>query len=276
MLAGCIAAVVFALASTTAVFGSTTPRRLQQTYTLEIAVECFDTAVQAVMELNGYNLHFNETVSTHWGMFVNTRQAVFTRRVDDWAFPHAQYVLRGLGEILNEHENARHLGAEISDTEVRLSSVNREIERLMLMMAASTTLDVLIAIDNQLSHIMWERDRLIGRRNLLLHQATSPVLFITIVEYTDVTPDRTPPTFGRRIADSFLRSWGNFLTGAGNLAVFLARTALPFVIWTAIISVLGLTCFRVYKKFLRKLKHKPAINPSIEENEKKDGEDNEA
>jgi len=246
---GCALLVVCMFVMTVPGLANTEPERLlRQTYTIDIEVECLDSAISIIQDLDGYNLESSVFVTEQWGQTV--RQANFTRRVDNWAYYHVKAVLRWMGETMFETENAWHLGAQISDVEVRLTAINQEIERLTIMMAASTTLDVLIAIDSHLSRVMWERDHLIGTRNLLISQASSPIVTIRLFEIPEGRPVPVPVTFGSRIANSFLNSWDNFLRNGGNLTVFLVRIALPFTIWAIIIIGTLLVAIPVFKKRL--------------------------
>jgi len=234
-------------------------RLLRQVYTIDIEVECLDTAIDIINGLNGYNLESAVFVTEQWGQIV--RQANFTRRVDNWAYDHVQAMLRWMGETMFESENAWHLGAQISDVEVRLLAISQEIERLAIMMATSTSLDVLIAIDSHLSRIMWDRDHLIGTHNLLVSQASSPIVNIQLFEIPEGRPVPTPVTFGSRITDSFLGSWNSLLRNAGNLTVFLVRIALPFIIWAGIIGLGLLVANNIRKKRLANESLRSAIAP---------------
>ena len=260
LVVGCAVLVVCMFAMAMPVMANTdSGRLLRQVYTIDIEVECLDTAIDIINGLNGYNLESAVFVTEQWGQIV--RQANFTRRVDNWAYDHVQAMLRWMGETMFESENAWHLGAQISDVEVRLLAISQEIERLAIMMATSTSLDVLIAIDSHLSRIMWDRDHLIGTHNLLVSQASSPIVNIQLFEIPEGRPVPTPVTFGSRITDSFLGSWNSLLRNAGNLTVFLVRIALPFIIWAGIIGLGLLVANNIRKKRLANESLRSAIAP---------------
>jgi hypothetical protein len=248
------AAIVFALPV------SASGRRMQQNYSVHITVECLETALETIRDLPGFNLHTNVTfIEPHRGMPV--RQAYFTRRVDNWAFRHVQQVLRDMGEVTSESENAWHLSGELSNIETRLLVLSQEIDRLSVMMAASTTLNILIAIDNQLNRVSWERDQLTGRRNQILIESQSTMMTITLSEKTEyIRP--APPTFGRRISDSFLNSWNGLLRMGGNLLVFLTRMSLPYLTWLVLGGLVVFVCLRIKKK---KSKNQPTTHTPKEE-----------
>ena len=228
-------------------------RQLRQEHTIFIRVECIDTAIEIINGLNGYNLESSAIM----GEF--DRHAHFRRRVDNWAYRHVQEVLRGLGEVVSESEHSRHLAGQISDVEVRIRVLNEELERLTLMLAASRRLDIMIAINDRIALVSWERDDLLGRRNVLHTAADSPVISITLHERIE-GQEIVPLTFSQRVSGRFMNSWENTVVGTGNFVVFLARTSVPMVIFGAFLCVL----FLVLRKVLRKRASRiPVMSPSL-------------
>ena len=212
-------------------------RRLGQWYSISVHVECLDTAVEAMRELPGFDLH----------MSMGSQDAHFSRRVDAAFFRHVQAVLRDMGEVLHEHEHVRHLGTELMQLDTRIAVLTQEIERLTLLMAASNTIDVLNAVDMQLTFVSRDRDWHLGRRNTLLNEAQTVLMEINLTERW-VPVEQEPPTFGQRIRDSFMRSWNGMTRTGGNLVVLLARLGLPLVIWLAVAGTATLIVVRVTKK----------------------------
>lgn len=222
-------------------------RQLSQTHSIEIEVECLDLAMEVIRELNGYNLE-SAVRSYDFGRWGVERRADFTRRVDMWAFRHVQEVLRSLGEVLQESERAQFLGGQILDVDARLATLEQEIQRLTAMLAASESLDVMIAIEIRLSQVTWERNQLMGRRNVLLSQAASPVITIRLVQRPEYMPPPEGPGFGSRIVDNFLGSWHSFVTSAGNFLVFIVRVSIPFVALCALFIPLTFGALYVLKR----------------------------
>jgi hypothetical protein len=246
--AGCLlaAVIVFALPVAAA------ERQMQQNYSVSIRVDCLETAIEVLRGLPGNDLNSGITYfEPHTGRPV--RQAHFSRRVDNHFFRHVQNALREMGEVLYESENTRHLGAELMQLETRISVLTEEINRLSVMMAASTTLNVLTAIDNQLSRVSRERDDLTGRRNRLQTEANTTFIHISLTEEAEyIRP--APLTFGRRVTDRFLNSWDSLLRGLGNFAVFMVRVSLPLVIWVVVGGVALLLGIRLVKRKIKKSK----------------------
>lgn len=230
-------------------------RELSHSHTIEIEVECVETARAIISELNGYNLQsdvqFAHEQNSRWRSF-SSAQATITRRVDGWAFRHVQEVLRGLGNVTFERENARNLSAEILDINTRMAVLSQEMERLTLMMAASDSLDVLIAVNDRLNTVSRERDSLIGRRNVLITQAESPIISITLFEPHRASPSPEPLTFGERVSQSFTRSWNNTRWYGGNILEASARASVPLFIWAVITAIFGMIVRTAAKRSLEK------------------------
>ena len=234
LIVGCL--IILACAALFAVPVSAQDRQLGQSHSIEIEVECLDAATEVIRELNGFNLEATVHVQGIIG-YNSFRTASFTRRVDGWAFRHVQEVLRGLGKVHFESENAWFLGSQIMDIEARLAALSQEIDRLAVMLAASDSLDIMIAIDLRLSQVTWERNHLIGRRNLLLTQAASPIIHIWLTETPTELPPPVPTGFGRRIADNFMDSWRGTLRAGGNLLVFIVRISMPLVAFSISLAI---------------------------------------
>jgi len=222
-------------------------RQLSQTHTIEIEVECLDYAIEVIRQLEGHNLE-SSVFSNDFGRWGIQRQANFTRRVDGWVLAHVQDVLRGMGDVTHEHQHAQFIGGMILDIDTRLATLEQEIQRLSIMLAASDSLDVMIAIEARLSDITWERNQVMGQRNVLLNQADSAVIYIMLVQPPYYRPAPAGPGFGSRVADSFLRSWRGIARGAANILVLIVRTFLPLLVMCVIVSPLAVIVYSVYKR----------------------------
>lgn len=227
-------------------------RPFQQGHTIEIEVECIEAAADIIRELNGYNLESNMFLHEPVG-WSPQRRATFVRRVDAWAFRQVQEELRAMGDVLSESENAVFLGPMIMDTEARLAAISQEIDRLTVMMAASDNLQVLIAIESRLSQVTWERNGLVGRHNVLMAQAASPVINIWLVETPGDRPVPVPLGFGRRIADRFSNSWSSTLSAAAGFLVFLIRVSMPVLAFGGVIAAVAAVIYTVRKRINREI-----------------------
>ncbi|MCL2360189.1 MAG: DUF4349 domain-containing protein [Defluviitaleaceae bacterium] len=218
----------------------------RQTHRIEIEVECIQTASEIIRELNGYNLESTVFFQEHHGRGP-VSWANFTRRVDAWAFRHVQAELRSLGDVHSESEQAQFLGAQITDLDVRLAAIGQEIDRLTILMASSDTLDLLLTIESRLNQLAWERNDLIGHRNVLVSHATSPVITIQIFE-TPIDPRPPEPVrFGERVGARFSSSWRNIFSAGISFFIFLVRISVPLI---------ALSLVTAFAVFLHRLGHK--------------------
>jgi len=229
--------MVFLLAPVRVVGSTPAARRLGQWYAIQIRVECLATAVEVMRGLPGFDLH----------MHIGQHDAHFSRRVDDVFFRHMQAVLRDMGEVLHENEQVRHLGIELMQLDTRINVLTQEMERLALLMAASTTIEVLNAVDIQLTRVSRDRDTNLGRRNTILNEAQTVMMEITLTERW-VPTERETPTFGQRIRNSFVASWNGMTRLGGNMIVLLARMGLPLLIWVTFAGSVTWVAVRVSKK----------------------------
>jgi len=227
-------------------------RPFRQTHRIAIEVECLQTATEIVRGLNGYNIEssvfFHELAGRR-----SQSVADFSRRVDAWAFRQVQEELRALGIVHSESEQAQFLGAQITDLDVRIATVGHEIDRLTILMAASDTLDLLLTIESRIMQLIWQRNSLMGSRNVLVSQATSPVINIRLFENPIDAPLPEPEGFRERVSVGFENSWRSAASTAVNFFVFLVRISLPLAIVCIIIA------FTTFMYKLTRKRHKEKI-----------------
>jgi len=243
---GCIAVFACAFFFSTPVAADDRP--FMQNHTIEIEVECIQAATEIIRELNGYNLDSTIFVHEQQGR-TPQRRAEFTRRVERWAFRQVQEVLRSMGDVISEAERATYLGPQIRSVDAQLAAISQEIDRLTVLMAASTTLNHLLTIESRLTQVTWERNSLIGRRNVLVSQATSPVIIIRLFEIQDEieVQEPIPLTFGNRVSGSFGESWYNTRTSAADLLVFIVRISVPLLAFMVAAGFAGFVFIHVRK-----------------------------
>jgi len=234
-------------------------RQLRQDYTINIQVECIDTAIDIIRQLPGYNLDSSANFD-RWH-----RSMEFRRRVSGDNFRYVQEILRGLGEVTFESESAAHLGTRIMDLDLRIAALNQELERLTTMMATSTTLEVLIAVNDRLSTVSRNRDELIGQLNVLQVESQGSIIHIYMFENLPYAPPPTPDSFRSRIADRFGSSIRNTRATTETFLVGVVGLALPLLIWAMILAAIGFVTWRLFgRKMWSKMKHKAEPKEAVE------------
>jgi len=255
IIIGCIGAIFCIVVFSNSAYANQ-ERPLRQNYTISIIVECIETATEIVRALPGYNLDSSAT-SSEW-----QRTAEFRRRVHSESLRYVQAALRDFGEVTRESENAQHLGIDIMDLDVRIIAADQELERLIAVMAASTSLDVLIAVNDRINTVARNRDDLIGRLNVLTVDSQSAMVNITLIEHLPGRPVPPPEGFGARIRESFSSSLRNSRNAAASFIVGVVRVFLPLTIWVVIFAAIG---FAAWRLFVRKLWIKSARKDNIDD-----------
>jgi len=262
MIFGCVIVAVFCIVVMADVAYANQDRPLRQNYTISVIVECIETATEIIRALPGYNLDSSAT-SSEW-----QRTAEFRRRVHSDALRYVQATLRDLGEVTRESENAQHLGAGIMDLDVRIIAADQELERLTAIMAASTSLDVLIAVNDRINTVARNRDDLIGQLNVMMVDSQGAIVNITLIEHLPGRPAPPPEGFGARIRESFGSSFRNSRNAAATFVVGVVRVFLPLTIWVAIFAGVGFAAWRLFvRKMWMKSVHKAVLQSSTENRE---------
>ncbi|MDR2166394.1 MAG: DUF4349 domain-containing protein [Clostridiales bacterium] len=242
-----LTAAIFAICF---IFLSTTPthaspdRHYRRVSDITIRVESVEAAIFHIRALAGQNLSSSVELSEAGFAWAN-----FERRVPATAHPQVMQTLRSLGEVLSESENTMYLGGEIRDLQARLSANELEILRLTILMENAANLNVLMAIDTNLSRAQRERDNLMGRLNYLNSTAGQPHINIFLTE-PGISPlgiEIEPLTFWQRMGASFTGSLTVILAGFGHFLVFLALAAVPL----AILGVLALFAILLFRRLNR-------------------------
>jgi hypothetical protein len=160
-----------------------------------------------------------------------SNEAFFERRVSITAYNAVMEILRNLGEVINESESTEYMGAEYRHMQTRLWSNSVEMQRLFELMRGASNLNILMAVDNNLSNAERERDWLRGRLNFLDNAVNHPYVHIYLTETMPPRPD--PPGFWPRIGTALSSSWNGFLTFIGHALVFLATASIPSILIAA-------------------------------------------
>jgi len=219
-------------------------RQLRQQHSIHITVDCLYAAMDAVNDLPGHNLDSSANLG------VRSRTATFRRRIDTEYFRYVQDILRTLGDVEWEAESAAHLAASMLDLDVRIAVLDQELERLTAMMEDSDTLNVLIAVNARITDVSRDRESLVGQRNVLIVDAGSAILNITLSEIPPEPVPTAPVGFWQRMRDNFMNSARNSRDGAESFLLAVVRLALPVITWGVILCAIG---FAAWKLVLRKL-----------------------
>ncbi|WP_079545234.1 DUF4349 domain-containing protein [Christensenella massiliensis] len=171
--------------------------------------------------------------------------------------------ISGVGEIVSKHKATEDLTSEYYDTEARIEVLELRRERLMSYLETAASTEDIIALEQEISDVLYELDQLQGskrRMDTLIDYATVDVELIELITPETIGADGKP--LGDRASDAFAMS----LTGVGefmeNFAVFWAA-ALPVIILIAIFAAVIYAVIRLILWLRRKYYEKhPERRPS--------------
>ncbi len=142
--------------------------------------------------------------------------------------------------------------------EARMKTLETERESLLAMMASIDTAkdyDFWYTLQKKIS----ETEQQIAEYQAILKSYDGQVAYSTVnltieevVEYTPVKDDE--PTFGKRIAEAFVKSWKDFGEGFMDFTVFMVSAIPTLLVFPGIPAVIILIVVAVHKKKKKKVK----------------------
>ena len=244
-------------------------------YSANISIETtdFDASVsgleQKARSLGGFVENSNVSGDTRWNKDGTTsvvnRWAYYTIRIPAEKFEYFLQLTHTYGNVLSTSRSAQNVTSSYTDFEARLASLNMQEERLLDMLAKSTDVETLIALEQRLSDVRYEIEAI--ERNLRNYDAqirySTVDLAIQEVElYTPTIPIRR--SFGEKLEIAFSDGWTQFVRGTQNLILGLAA-CLPVLVLLIILAAAAIICIRTRVK-KRKVKKAAAETAKKEQN----------
>lgn len=211
----------------------------------EIETTDFDASVETVYSLmdqygafleasavNGSNLNTSGAVST------SARSASFILRVPRENYAAMTGALDAVGNVTYLTSSADNITAQYTDTESRLSAYEVEEQRLLDILAQAEDVEDMIALENRLSDIRYQKESLTSQlQNWDTQVSYSSVdLFIREVQVLTPAPEEER-TYWQQVGDGFVNTLKAM--GRGAKALFrLFVTALPALIPIAAVVAL--------------------------------------
>ena len=229
---------------------------------LYLETTAFDQAVAAVeamvRECGGYIQNSSANGSTRYNddgtTSVVDRCAYYTIAVPQASFETVLTKTGGIGNVISQSRNAENVSSQYTDTEARLESLRVQEERLLAMMAETTDIESLIALEERLSAVNYEIESYQRTLNDWDRRIAYSSINITLQEVEVYTPTvAVTRTFGERIGDAFRDGWVSFGRGMQAVAIGLVA-ALPVLILLGVIAAVTVVIVRVCIRRSRKKK----------------------
>lgn len=158
--------------------------------------------------------------------------------------------LEEVGHMISENTNKENVTKEYKDIESRLKVINTKEERILSLLEKAEKMEDIIALENQLSEIIYEKERLQSNLINIDHKVDYSTLSISIDEVDKLSNIEYKETgFGIRIKNALSNSLYEFKKSIENLIIALIYF-FPFGIVIAIMIFLGYKF--VYLKYFNK------------------------
>ena len=182
------------------------------------------------------------------------RSADFTLRVPKEHYSDFNSALDTVGNVTNLTSDAENITAQYSDVETQVKSYDTQEQRLLEIMAQADTVEDMITLENRLSEVRMEKDRLETQLQNWDRQVDYSTVTISLTEVQELTPEppAEEPTYMEQLGQTFMDSvhWmGRAAKGGVKLLVAVIPVLLPIAV---IILAVVLICKAASKRKLRK------------------------
>ena len=163
-------------------------------------------------------------------------QATLTVRIPADDFDDVLAQLRALGTVNSLSVSAVDVTAQAADLDARVTALQASVDRLLGLMAASTTTADLLAAETSLSQRQAELDGLVAQRDALADQVDFSSVFVSFVAPGVVAPGVPTDFWGGVVA-----GWNALVAAASGLVVVvgvLVPWLLPLAVVAAVVVLL--------------------------------------
>lgn len=191
-----------------------------------------------------YNQYYNN-ISYRYGEFII--------RVPKESITSFKTELNLIGNLKSESTNKQDVTKQYRDTESRLNVIEIKEERLLSLLEKAEKIEDIIALENQLSQVIYEKESLKSSLITLDDKVDFSTVNLSIQEVAKTTATETVETsFGTKIKNALSDSLYSFRTTLEDLIIVLIYM-LPFLI------ILAVIIFVVLKVIQKAKKNKPKL-----------------
>jgi hypothetical protein len=171
--------------------------------------------------------------------------------------------LSDIGEVVSQQKSAEDISDQYYDTESRIAVLEERKARLMEYLKTAQTTEDIIALEQEISDVLYELDKLQGSKRKmddLIDYASVSVTLTELITPETIGSDGKP--LGDRASDAFSMSMAGVGEFMENFAVFWA-IALPIIIVIAIFVVIAIPLIKLIRFLIKKyrIKHPPKQVP---------------
>lgn len=183
-----------------------------------------------------YNHYYNQQMYRH---------GQFTIRVPKESMVSFKTELNLIGHMVSENTNKQDVTKQYQDTESRLNVITIKEERILALLERAEKIEDIIALEDQLSQIIYEKENLKSSLLTLDDKIDFSTVHIQLQEVRKITDTETiETTFGTRIMNAFKNSFFAFKRNMENLIILIIYNIPLLIIFGVILYVV----YRYLKK----------------------------
>ena len=234
-------------------------------YSADVTLEttAFDDTISAINDLMAQVGGWIESSSVNDANYysrargyASSRSAYYTLRVPSNRFSALMSGLSDLGNVPYTHTYTENVTAQYYDIQARLTAYTTQEARLLEMMEAAETVSDVIAIEEKLTELRYQIERLQSTLNNYDRRVSNSSIYLSVDEVQEYTPETEQHvSFGRELLLALQRGLRNFINACGDLLLMLAAS-LPGLVVLAVIIALAVVLLK--KRRARKAAKKAA------------------
>lgn len=166
----------------------------------------------------------------------DTREGTVVIRIPQDAFDAALAKIRKLGKVESETVKGEDVTDQFVDAEAHLRNLNREEERILLILERSGSITDVLQVEQELSRVRGDIEQITGRLNQLRNQIEYATLTVNLSETPPPAPVAEPGTWNfRGTLGNAVRAFLGFVNVLIRAAIWLG-VFLPFLIVLYIVA----------------------------------------
>ena len=223
-----------------------------RTAELTIQTTEFDQSVSALAALTEQVGGYYENASVDGGGYYDryaNRTASYVVRVPKENYNTFRNKMGEVGHLYRISEETDDVGEVYYDTEARLATLKTKQDRLLALLEKADLMEDIISLENALSDVQYEielHSTTLRKYDSLIDYATFHIYLEEVVKIsTEPTPE---DSFLTKLGASFGRGAEGFVSGLGNLILWLARNIIGLVILAIVVVVVVKIVLRLKKR----------------------------
>ena len=227
------------------------PEKVITTVNLSLETTEFEKSneeINKLIEKYKAYVEFSNISYNHYRNNISYRYGEFTIRVPRESIKSFKTELNLIGNLTNESTNKQDVTKQYTDTESRLKVIEVKESRILALLEKAEKIEDIIALENQLSNIIYEKENLKSSLITLDDKVDFSTVNLYIQEVDKTTNTETIDTsFGTKVKNAINDSiyfFKNTLEGLVILLIYL----LPFIVIIGIVIYIVIKALKKYKK----------------------------